>query len=84
MGWFTDPNPLEEQIDVYNELLEEKQARYEEIKDVSTGNAGIEREQLQDDIAQIQINIEQTRFDLEQERIAKEQVEGQSLNDFED
>lgn len=80
MGWF-DREPAEEQLQVYSGLLEEKQGRYEELEGVQTGNSILEREQLQEEMANIQIQIEQTRDMIE---ISQDQSEGQSLNDYND
>ena len=74
MGLFSK-NPLEEQVDVYTELLKEKEEQFSELEDVDTGAAKLEREALRDDIANIKINIEQTRDQI---------TDGQSLNDMSD
>lgn len=79
MGWF-DKSPAEEQLQVYSDLLEEKQNRFAELDGVQTGNAILEREQLQDEMADIQIQIEQTRDNIE---LSQEQDQ-QSLNNFND
>lgn len=61
MGWF-DKDPIQEQLEIYGELLEEKQAELDGLDGVS-GSASVEahREQLQEQIKHIQLNIEQTQ-----------------------
>jgi len=74
LGLFSK-SPLEEQIDVYNEHLIEKQEQFDELEGVDTSAAKGEREDLRDQIAEIKIHIAQTQDQL---------TESQSLNDLSD
>ena len=76
MGWF-DKDPAQEQLDIYSDLLSEKQSQLEELQGVETAGAGMERESLQEEIQEIQINIEQVREGMEQSK-------GLNLNDMDD
>lgn len=66
MGWLTDENHLENQIEIQKEMLEKKQEQYEQLNGIE-GNANIEmqKQDLQEQIQQIQLNIEQSMEDAE-------------------
>ncbi len=74
MGLFSK-NPLEKQIDIYNEHIEVKQEQFDELEGVDTAAAKVEREDLRDQLADLNIKIEQARDQL---------TEGESLNDLSD
>lgn len=76
MGWFSQ-EPAQEKIDLYTNLLDEKQERLAELNGVETGSAALEREELEEKIQEIKINVEQAKEDLKQDK-------GFSLNNFND
>jgi len=82
MGWLSDENSSEEQIEHYTELLESKKEQFETLKDVTgSPEAEAQRNQLFEQIKQIEITIAEIR---QQDGREKEQDQGEGLDLFED
>ena len=70
MGWFDsdDNNKIEEQLSIYEELLDDKKSQLNHLK-YSGDNTPTDshREQLKEQIKQIELNISQTQEKSEHE-----------------
>jgi len=84
MNWFTDENHTENQLEIYQEILAEKNKELEALADVE-GSAAIDahRLQLQEQINQIELSIEKTHEGAERAGDGVERFE-RDQNLFED
>lgn len=79
MGWLSEENSSEEQIEHYTELLKSKQEQFETLKDVTgSPEAEAQRNQLFEQIKQIEITIAEIKQMDGQEK-GEDQNEGLDL-----
>ena len=67
MNWLKgDENHLENQVNIFKEMLEKKEEQYQQLEGVE-GNANIEiqKEELQEQMQQLMLNIEGAMEDAE-------------------
>lgn len=83
MGWFSTPQDnLEDQIKIYQEIIDEKQNELEGLSEEGKSTAvDMHRQKLDDEIRQAKIQISQTKEAAEREG---RDVEGYDFDMFDD